>query len=227
MAVKESNYYAKNLNSQKLYQVYETSIPRIKQYLYEEIAFIRKNLHGTENVLEIGSGYGRILKDLSPYAKSFVGIDISEESIQFGRKYLEEFSNIRLEVMDAHTINFKEEFNVALCLQNALSALKGDALSLINRCMKVLFGGGKAYFSTYSGKFWEYRLAWFEEQAGKGLLGEIDKELTKDGVIICKDGFRAITFTEEDFIRLGDASGYKYEIQEIDGSSLFLIVTKA
>jgi 2-polyprenyl-6-hydroxyphenyl methylase/3-demethylubiquinone-9 3-methyltransferase len=129
-------------------------------------------LHGTENVLELGSGYGRILKDLSPYAKSLVGIDISEESIKFGRKYLEEFTNIRLEVMDVHTISFKEEFNAVLCLQNALSALKGNALGLVNNC-------------------------------------------------------RAVTFTEEDFIRLGGASGYKYEIQEIDESNLFLIITKA
>jgi 2-polyprenyl-6-hydroxyphenyl methylase/3-demethylubiquinone-9 3-methyltransferase len=225
--VVEENFYAKNLNSQKLYQVYETNIPRIRQYLYEEIAFIRKHLRGTENVLEIGSGYGRILKELSLYAKFFVGIDISDESIKFGRKYLKEFTNIRLEVMDAHTISFKEEFNMVLCLQNALSALKGDALSLINRCMKALLDGGKAYFSTYTGKFWNHRLAWFEEQAGKGLLGEIDKEQTKDGVIICKDGFRAVTFTEEDFVRLGEASGYKYEIHEIDESSLFLIITKA
>jgi 2-polyprenyl-6-hydroxyphenyl methylase/3-demethylubiquinone-9 3-methyltransferase len=90
--------------------------------------------------------------------------------------------------------------------------------------VKALKKGGSAYFSTYSGKFWDHRLAWFEEQADKGLLGKIDMDQTRDGVIICQDGFRATTFTEKDLVNLGEASGHEYEIQEVDESSLFLII---
>ena len=43
-----ANYYADKLNSQGLFQVYETSIPRVKQYLDEEINYVRKKLTGTE-----------------------------------------------------------------------------------------------------------------------------------------------------------------------------------
>jgi 2-polyprenyl-6-hydroxyphenyl methylase/3-demethylubiquinone-9 3-methyltransferase len=222
----EANYYAQNLNAQKLYQVYDTKIPRIKQYLDEEINFIRGRLRGTEDVLEMGAGYGRILKELAPYAKSFVGIDISEGSVAFGKEYLKEFTNACLETKDAHDLGFTEEFDVVLCLQNALSALKGEASDLIGTSLRVLRKGGTAYFSTYSAKFWEYRMEWFREQADKGLLGGIDEEQTRDGIIVCKDGFQAVTFTEEDFARLGEASGYKYDIQEADESSLFLIVRK-
>jgi 2-polyprenyl-6-hydroxyphenyl methylase/3-demethylubiquinone-9 3-methyltransferase len=57
-------------------------------------------------------------------------------------------------------------------------------------------------------------------------LGELDEEQTKDGVIVCKDGFRAVTFTEDDFASLGEVSGCRYEIMEVDESSLFLIITK-
>jgi 2-polyprenyl-6-hydroxyphenyl methylase/3-demethylubiquinone-9 3-methyltransferase len=113
-----------------------------------------------------------------------------------------------------------------LCLQNGLSALKGDTLKLIEISLRALLKGGKAYFSTYSAKFWQYRLAWFKEQVDKGLLGELDEEQTKDGVIVCKDGFRAVTFTENDFVKLGESSGCRYEIKEVDDSSLFLIITK-
>ena len=226
MLGRSESYYTRNLNSQKLYQVYDTKIPRIRQYLDKEIDFIRKRLRGSEKVLEIGAGYGRILKELSSCAKSFLGIEISEQSVYFGREYLKEFTNIRLEVMDAHELYFEEEFDVVLCLQNGLSALKGEAMNLVNRCIRALKKGGKAYFSTYSNKFWDYRLAWFEEQAGKELLGQIDKNQTGEGVIVCKDGFRAITFTEKDLVGLGETSGYKYEIQEVDESSLFLIITK-
>ena len=137
------------------------------QYLDKEIDFIRKHLHGNENVLEIGAGYGRILKELSTHAKNFIGIDISEDSTAFGKKYLKELLNIHLEVKDAYRLNLMEIFNVVLCLQNGLSALKGEPLELIKISMKALLKGGKAYFSTYSTKFWQHRLAWFREQVDK------------------------------------------------------------
>ncbi len=220
------NYYAANLNSQKLFRVYETALPRVRQYLSEEINFIKRNLAGTEAVLEVGCGYGRILKELSPYAKRLTGIDISEDSVAFAKEFLKDASNVTVQTADAYSLAFTEEFDIALCLQNGLSAIKGSAERLISVCMQSLKKGGKAFFSTYSGKFWQYRLEWFREQADKKLLGEIDEEKTKDGVIVCKDGFKAVTFTEEELKKLGAQSGFRYEIKEIDESSLFLILTK-
>lgn len=220
------NYYAENLNSTKLFQVYQTKYPRIKRYFDEEINFVIRNLHGKEKVLEIGAGYGRIIKELAPFAGSVMGIDISQATVDLGKDYLKECPNCSIRVMDAHNLQFGEEFDVVLCLQNGLSAMKGQPMHLIRQCMKVLTPGGRAYFSTYSAKFWKYRLDWFHEQADKGLLGEIDLEKTKDGIIVCKDGFVAITFSEDELKKLGEGSGYYYHIEEVDESSLFLIIEK-
>ena len=63
-----NNYYADKLNAQSLFQVYDTAIPRIKQYLDAEIDFVRQNLTGSEDVLELAAGYGRIVKELAPPA---------------------------------------------------------------------------------------------------------------------------------------------------------------
>lgn len=65
---------------------------------------------------------------------------------------------------------------------------------------------------------------WFKEQFEKGLLGELDLEKTRDGVIYCQDGFKATTYTPEDLKMIGDLSGCPYQIQEIDESSVFLII---
>jgi len=125
----KENYYAQNLNAQKLYQVYQTKYARVRQYLESEISFVRNYLHGTEHVLELGAGYVRIVKELAPSCKSIVGIDISKDNVEFGKEYLKDTPNAQLMVMDVH-------------------------------------------------------IAWFQEQSEKGLLGEIDMEKTKDGIII-------------------------------------------
>lgn len=221
-----SNYYAQNLNAMKLLQVYQTKYPRIKRYFDEEINFVRQNLYGNEKVLEVGTGYGRIIKELAPFAASFMGIDISKASVELGRDYIKECPNCSIQVMDVYNLEFDEEFDVVLCLQNGLSAIKGQPINLIKQCMKALTSGGKAYFSTYSAKFWNHRLAWFHEQADKGLIGEIDLEKTHDGIIMCKDGFTAITFSEDELKKLGEESGFHYRIEEVDESSLFLILEK-
>ncbi|WZL71714.1 class I SAM-dependent methyltransferase [Clostridiaceae bacterium 35-E11] len=222
----ENNYYAQKLNSQNLFKVYETKIPRVKQYLDAEISFVRDNLMGSERVLELGAGYGRIVKELAGNCKSIVGIDISDESVSLGNEYLKDHPNAKLMAMNVHKLTFEEKFDVILCLQNGLSAMKVASSDLIEKILGMVAHGGKVYFSTYSEKFWEHRVMWFKEQANKGLLGELDLDKTKDGVIICKDGFKAITHTPQDLKMIGDLSGYEYQIQEVDESSLFLIIHK-
>ena len=81
--------------------------------------------------------------------------------------------------------------------------------------------GGTVLFSTYAAKFWPDRLEWFEMQAKHGLIGEIDREQTRDGVIVCVDGFRAGTFSPDELVALCRSLGIKPLIEEIDGSSLF------
>lgn len=221
-----SNYYAERLNAEKLFQAYQTKLPRVERYLAEEIGFVRRHLQTDMSVLEIGAGYGRIIKELAPFAARLVGVDIAEASVTLGREYLHECPNCSLQVMDAHDLQFQAEFDAVLCLQNGLSSIKGPTTPLIGQCLKALVPGGRAYFSTYSPKFWAHRLAWFEEQAGRGLLGKINHDRTRDGMIVCDDGFVATTFSKEELEALGAASGCRYCVEEVDESSLFLILEK-
>ena len=222
----KENYYAANLNAQKLFRVYETKYPRVKQYFESEISFVRGCLKGTEYVLELGAGYGRIMKELAPGCKSITGIDISEDNVEFGKEYLSDVPNAKLFVMNAHNMQFNGLFDVVLCLQNALSAMKTIPLEYIKKIMLLLSPGGIAFISSYSARFWDHRLAWFKEQSEKGLLAEIDMDQTGNGIIVCKDGFRATTHSPEDMDAIGKASGFKYEVIEVDDSSIFLVVTK-
>ena len=225
----QKNYYAKSLNAKRLYEVYQTKYPRVKEYLSAEISFVQSALSGTERVLELGAGYGRIMKAIAPFCTSITGIDISEDNVAFGKDYLSGVTNANIHLMDAHQISpraFETAFEVVLCLQNGLSSMKVEPFSYIVKMMDLLSPGGCALISTYSEKFWPHRLDWFSEQAEKGLLGEVDIEQTRDGVIVCKDGFRAMTHSPRQLEEVGKASGYPYEIQEVDESSVFLVVKK-
>lgn len=217
-------YYEKKLNSEMLFQVYQTAIPQVLDYLRSEIDFVRARLRGDETALELGAGYGRIMRELAPSVRHITGVDISERSVELGMKYLKEHPNCTLLTMDAHNPVFHETFDVVLCLQNGLSAMKGSPENLVRRSVELLSTGGLVFFSTYSPKFWDHRLAWFQEQAAKGLLGEIDMEKTGDGKIVCKDGFMATTFGAEELERLGEASGLHYRVEEVNASSLFLML---
>ncbi|KAF5061283.1 class I SAM-dependent methyltransferase [Oscillibacter valericigenes] len=219
------NYYSEKLNAQTLFQVYETQIPRVKQYLQAEIEFVKRNLSKGQRVLELGAGYGRIVRELSPFCGSIVGIDISEENVALGRDYLKDYPNAGMVVMDVFQMNFPQAFDVILCLQNGLSAMRADS-TVIHKVLETLAPGGTAYFSSYSAQFWDVRLKWFEEQASKGLLGEIDYGKSRNGVIICKDGFQSSTHSPEDFQEIGKRSGYPYQVREVDESSVFLIIHK-
>lgn len=218
-----SNYYADKLNSQSLFRVYDTAIPRVKQYLEAEINFVREKLSNSDNVLELGAGYGRIVKELAPYCGTILGIDVSAENVELGREHLKDCPNASMATMDVHRMSFERKFDVILCLQNGLSAMSADD-GTIREMAKLLAPGGTLYLSSYNAKFWDWRLKWFEEQANKGLLGQIDYQKTKDGVIVCKDGFKATTHSPEKLDEIGRMIGLPYEIEEVDDSSIFLIV---
>ena len=71
------NYYLESMNAIKLYSVYQTEIERVKQYLDSEIEFVRSQLPPDSIVLEMGAGYGRVMKRLSPSVKFIYGLDLS------------------------------------------------------------------------------------------------------------------------------------------------------
>ena len=150
--MESGNYYEESLNSLRLVEVYNTRIERIRQYLRSEIEYVKSKTALDDDLLEIGAGYGRILKELAPYARSLSGIDLSPETVQYGRSYLKGLDNVSLEVMDAYSLNYLERFDLTLCLQNGISAIKGNPQLLVERALQATKAGGRVLFSTYSPK---------------------------------------------------------------------------
>jgi 2-polyprenyl-6-hydroxyphenyl methylase/3-demethylubiquinone-9 3-methyltransferase len=200
---------------------YDIAPARVQQYLAEEIEFVLLRVRPTDSVLELGCGYGRVLQSLIGHAREIVGIDTSRDSLALAYELLGRDA-CRLHEMDATALEFDDgRFDVVLCIQNGISAFGVDRRKLVREAVRVTRSGGRCIFSTYSPQFWPHRREWFELQAAEGLVGEIDTDATGDGVIVCKDGFRAGTVSAVEFRSLCDGLDITPNVVEVDESSVF------
>jgi ubiquinone/menaquinone biosynthesis C-methylase UbiE len=221
-----NNYYDR-LGAERLERCYELAPPRVRQYLRAEMDFVLDNIRPGDAVLDLGCGYGRAMREFARKAGSVVGIDTSRPSLLLGRSFLGSERNCSLLEMDAANLAFLDgSFDAVVCIQNGISAFRRDPLRLFHESIRVVKPAGIVLFSTYSEKFWDDRLEWFRKQADEGLLGEIDEEKTGGGVIVCRDGFRASTFTEDQFLALASACPVGAKTFEVDRSSLFCVLKK-
>ncbi len=217
-----NRYYTDTLAARNLERCYEIAPKRIRQYLEAEIDFVRSKLDPSDIVVELGCGYGRVLKEFQKITPNIVGLDTSYESLHYGKTNVIGSAPTQLVQMNAGmTALQNDSFDVVICIQNGISAFKVDPRILVEESLRIAVKGGKCLFSTYSDKIWDERLHWFELQAQENLLGEIDRKKTKRGTIVCKDGFVTSTFSKEDFRKIARELGVSCEIKEVDSSSLF------
>ena len=217
-----SAYYSHKLSAARLKQAYNIAPPRVRQHLDAEVSHVVKKIRPGDLVIELGCGYGRILPRLARKAGWVVGIDTAVRTLEFAQETLDTIPNCSLSRMDAVRLGFHDHaFDCLVCIQNGISAFHADQRALISESVRVTKSGGIVLFSSYSDKFWKHRIEWFELQSETGLLGEIDYEKTKDGVIVCKDGFTATTVRGKDFLALTTHLNVDVRIVEVDESSLF------
>jgi len=199
----------------------------MKQYLDAEVEFVISSVRDADSVLELGCGYGRALRAVSPFVSKVVGNDISRESLELAKTYMKPYANFELVETDASNMAFCPcVFNAVICIQNGISVFGVDKRRLVAESIRVTKNGGLILFSSYSPKIWEDRLEWFKRQSQIGLLGKIDEEKTHDGTIVCKDGFRATTVSDYEFVELFDEFGLNASVTEVDESSIFCGVIK-
>jgi SAM-dependent methyltransferase len=217
-----SSYYADKLAAERLKQVYDLAPEPVRRYLATEIAHVQARLPAGGRVLELGCGYGRVLKALARQTHFLVGIDTAYPSLRLARDYLAEFPAVMLAQMDAMRLAFPPAtFDLVCCLQNGISAFQVDQRALLAAAVAATRSGGCVLFSSYADRFWEHRLAWFRLQAAHGLLGEIDEAATGNGVIACRDGFRVTTVGPDRFRALARGLGRQVTIEIIADASIF------
>jgi SAM-dependent methyltransferase len=221
-----SGYYRERLSAGRLERVYAIASPRVRQYLDAEIDHVLALVRPGDAVLELGCGYGRVLEPLARKARIAWGIDTSFESLAHGSAMLGKVGNCAFAQMDAVRLGFRDgAFDRVVCVQNGISAFHVEASALVREAVRVTRPGGLALFSSYSEAFWEHRLEWFVLQAEASLVGTIDQERTREGTIVCADGFTATTMGAGRFAALAAELGVGARVSEVDSSSVFCEIT--
>jgi len=168
-----SDYYSDRLSAERLLRCYEIAPPRVKQYLEAEVDYVLQKIRPGDLVLELGCGYGRVLRRLVSKARMVIGIDTSLASLLLAQQMLDDVSNCQLIKMDALHLAFCDRaFDLVACIQNGISAFHVNQKDLIRESIRVTKPGGTILFSIYSDKVWDDRLEWLRLQSEAGLLGE-------------------------------------------------------
>ncbi len=111
----------------------------------------RLHLKGSEAVVDLGCGDGKITVALAQAlpAGRAVGIDSSQEMIQYAQAHHSEHLNLTFRLLDFRTLDYSEEFDLAF--SNAALHWVQDHRSLLARVYHVLRRGGRLAFS-FGGK---------------------------------------------------------------------------
>ena len=221
------DYYKNKLSGNQLLKVYSLASDPVRAYLKGEIEYCRKKTYPDIRVLELGCGYGRIIKELANDSYFVFGIDNAPLNIEVARTYLKGITKVDVEVMNVKSLAFEDEaFDCVLCLQNGLSAFGTDPLVVLKEGWRVIKKGGCLVCSTYSEGFWPHRLAWFHAQADAGLLSPVDEDKSKAGIIACKDGFISRSTTEDDFRKYAGLLDLNVEVRTLSSGSLIATYTQ-
>ena len=176
--------------------------------------------------LDIGCGAARLTVELAKITDlEMTGLDSSPYMLEISREKAQKYNlenRVKFVEASVEEMPFPDNyFDVTICVQNGISAFKIDPYEMLKESIRVTKNGGTILYSSYSEKFWDYRLEWFQLQSEHRLIGEIDQDLTKAGIIVCKDGFRATTYSGMDFLELSAKFDIAPEIIEVDKSSVF------
>ncbi len=220
------NYYTKSLSAQRLKRCYSIAPERVQRYLKAEIEFVRKRIRPSSKILELGCGYGRVIKEISSETDFIFGVNTSLSSLQLALETFENHSTCSFIAMDAVQLGFIDNsFDMVFCIQNGICAFAIDQTQLIIEAMRITKKGGTVLFSTYAEQFWPHRLQWFEKQSQYGLIGKLDYNATKNGIIVCKDGFSSGTLSIGYFDKSISNLNLDVRITLVDNSSMFYEIT--
>lgn len=112
---------------------------KYKRYIREETKLLKSKLSGAKRILEAGVGIGRLIPELAPVVKEFIGIDNADLMLKISKNIAKKYSNVRVVRSNLEKLSEifpKKHFDFSLCVWNTLGNVK-DEVSVLKELEKV------------------------------------------------------------------------------------------
>mgnify|MGYP001288227342 CR=1 FL=1 len=119
-------------------EILENMNPHLKEIIIENKEKI---------ICDIGCGCGRNLLFASKYASKLIGVDLSEESLGFAKKFVQ-FDNMELKIGNNLEIPLESNFS-DLVISDGVCHHTGDTIGAFKECVRILKSGGSLYLAVY------------------------------------------------------------------------------
>lgn len=187
-----------------------------KKAFDKEEEFLLENVPKDTIVLDVGCGFGRVIKLLAPQAKKIIGIDNDKKAIEDAKEYLKEFDNVEIFFEDAEKMHFEDKsFDVVLCVGATPVNFGETKKQIYSEIRRILKDKGLFLTSVYNEDALEDRLITYRNYY------EGDFKIKKNGTVIFGE-FISEQFTEKKIREILDEAGF--EILEIIKEGIFYII---
>lgn len=192
-----------------------------KEGLSKEKEFLLKNLPENSVVLDIGSGFGRVLEILALKAKKIVGIDNDEEAVEKSKEFNKGSDNVKILLGDAEDLKFEDgEFDVVTCLGGTPSNFGKTRNKIYSEIKRILREEGIFFCSVYNEDALEERLSYYDKcYSGKY---SVNKET---GYVEIFEMFVSEQFSKEQITKILEENGFKI-LEIIKEGVLYIIKAK-
>ncbi len=185
-------------------------------------------------ILDLGCGPGLYCTRFAKHGLDVVGMDYSENSIRYAKKFAEENElNIRYIYQDYLTMDFDCEFDAVFMIYCDFGALTNDGRDrLLQKIYRALKPGGIFIFDVFTSRNWEHpkERNWYASETGfwrptKHLVLEQGFHYPEEAVylsqyIVIEDNGRVATYniadhyySKDDILKLMMRHGY--QVQDI------------
>lgn len=195
---------------------------KYRKYIQEETDLLKHNLKGSNRILEAGVGIGRLIPELAPIVKEFIGIDNADLMLKKANEVADKFSNVKIINADLEKLSKLfplNYFDFSLCVWNTLGNVSNEAV-ILEEMSKIT---SKSIFITvYHKGTLEDRKNWYKTMGIK--ISKVDE---KNEIFYSESGLRSKSYSLKDIQEIAKIANLKVKDSKIlSGVILFVELVK-
>lgn len=183
---------------------------KYKKYIEEETELLKLKLKGANRVLEAGVGIGRLIPELAPIVKEFVGIDNADLMLKKSQEVAKKFSNVKImkgELENLSKLFPQKHFDFSLCIWNTLGNVK-DEVQILKEIAQVTKTG--IFITVYHKGTLEDRKNWYKIVGVK--ISKVDEE---NEIFYSESGLKSKSYSLKDIEEIAKASNLQIKASRI------------